>query len=331
MRKFFKRLIIVIATLFLLVWIISLFAPRSKNIEYGVTFSQPYATALGLDWKKVYLEMLDDLKVKRLRLSAYWNSVEREKGKYNFEDLDFQIDEASKRGVSIILAVGRRLPRWPECHDPDWIKDLSADDLKNSQLSYMETVIRRYSDKPSIIAWQVENEPFLATFGICPMLDKGLLDSEIALVKHIDPSRQILITDSGELSFWIHSGSRGDIFGTTFYRYVFSDVFKKNWTNHIPAFYYRFKAGLLRILHPGKPVWVIELEAEPWTTNGILNTPIEEQFQTMSINNFNTITKISASTGFSPQYLWGVEWWYWMKDKNNHPEFWEKGKELMGR
>ena len=74
----------------------------------------------------------------------------------------------------------------------------------------------------------------------------------------------------------------------------------------------------------------MELQAEPWTTKGIPNTPIEEQFKTMSLDKFNTITGIAYSTGFTPQYLWGVEWWYWMK-QNNHPEFWEKARQLFAK
>jgi hypothetical protein len=72
---------------------------------------------------------------------------------------------------------------------------------------------------------------------------------------------------------------------------------------------------------------IVELQAEPWTTKGILQTPIEEQFMTMSLKKFDTMISVAHSTGFSPQYLWGAEWWYWMK-QNQHPEFWERAKEL---
>lgn len=328
MKNFFRKFFLLILTVAALAFLVSLLAPKNQTIQYGVTFSAPYAQSLGLDWKQAYLAALDDLKVKLLRLSAYWDSVEPQRDVYDFSDLDFQVSQAGQRGAKVVLAVGRRLPRWPECHDPSWIKDLKSDELANAQLSYVETVVRRYQNKPAVFAWQVENEPFLSTFGICPRLDENFLDREIALVKNLDPARPVIITDSGELSFWIHSGKRGDVFGTTFYRYVFSDVFKRYWTNHIPAVYYRFKAGLLRLLHPGKEIAIMELEAEPWTTAGIPNTPIDEQFKTMGTDNFNAIIKIARQTGFSPQYLWGVEWWYWMKQRG-HGEFWEQAKLLM--
>ncbi len=326
--KFFKKIITFLFFAFLVIWLISLFAPTFKNIEYGVTFSYPYAQGLGLDWKKTYLSILDELNPKYIRLSAYWDSVEPKNGVYNFNELDFQVNQAGARGTKIVLAVGRRLPRWPECHDPEWIKNLSPEVLKNEQLSYIEAVVRRYQGSPAIISWQVENEPFLSVFGECPKLNVSLLDSEIALVKKLDPPMPITITDSGELSFGYAANSRGDIFGTTLYRYVYNDVFNTYWTNHIPALFYRFKAGFFKLLRPDKKVVIMELEAEPWTTKGIPNTPIEEQFKTMSMDKFSKILEVAKNTGFSPQYLWGAEWWYWMKTKG-HPEFWDKAKELM--
>lgn len=329
MFKFFKRLIIILASAFLFVWLVSLLAPKTEHIEYGVSFSYPYAQSLGLDWRQTYKDIITDLKPKYIRIAAYWNSTEEIKGSYYFNDLDFQVEEAKKAGIKVIFSVGRRLPRWPECHDPVWIQNLSVEDLKNAQLAYVAAIIERYQNQPAIYAWQVENEPFLSTFGPCPDVNVDILDSEIALVKQTDPSRKVIITDSGELNFWFRAGSRGDIFGTTLYRYIFSDIFNRYWTNHIPPLFYRFKAGLMRIFHPEKPIMIAELEAEPWVKKGILDTPIDEQFQTMSYNNFNTIVGIAKQTGFTPQVLWGAEWWYWMKTKQNHPEFWDKAKEII--
>lgn len=313
----------------LLCFVLALFAgQKNEKIVYGATFSYPYAENLGLNWKAAYLAMLEDLNIKLLRVPAYWNLTEPKKDEYDFEALDFQLDEAQKHGAKVMLAVGRRLPRWPECHEPGWFWEMpQGSEQDNAQLSYVETVVSRYASHPAVTAWQVENEPFLAGFGECPKPDIGLLDKEIRLVKSIDPTRPVLISDSGELSLWISSGQRGDQFGTTLYRFVFSDVFKRYWVNYIPYWFYRVKAGLLKLLNPGKPVMIVELQAEPWTTKGILQTPIEEQFMTMSLEKFDTMISVARATGFSPQYLWGVEWWYWMK-QNGHPEFWQQVKQL---
>lgn len=332
--KFFKKrkFLTGLAIVFLILLILYLNAgPLSQKTQYGVTFSPEQSKSLGLNWQANYLAMLDDLKIRDIRLSAYWDQVEPKQDKYDFSELDFLLSEAQKRNARVVLSVGRRLPRWPECHDPDWIKGLDQSQLKNSLLSFIETAVTRYQNNPAVRVWQVENEPFLASFGECPKPDAALLDSEIALVKKLDPSRPILVSDSGELSLWLNAGKRGDIFGTTLYRYVFSDVFKRYWVNYIPFWFYRLKAGFLRFLYPGKQVVIIELQAEPWTTKGITSTPIDEQFKTMSLDKFHTILNVAKSTGFSPQYLWGVEWWYWMKEKQGHPEFWDAARQLFAQ
>lgn len=328
--KFVDRILIPMAVLVALIWLLTLFSGRKvKSIDYGVTFSVPYAQGLGIDWKAAYAATLTDLNVKLIRIPVYWDEVENTRDKYDFSDFDYMLNLAEQNHAKVILAIGKRLPRWPECHVPGWADKLSTTDQQNSQLSYMEAVIHRYYNNPSVTIWQVENEPFLSSFGPCPPLDKKFFDQEISTVKSLDPSRPVLITDSGESSTWLKAGSRGDIFGSTYYRYVYSDPLKRYWTNwYFFSWFYSFKGGILRILHQGKPIMIAELEAEPWTTKGIPSTPITEQFQTMSMDHFNTIINHAAGTGFSPQYLWGVEWWWWMRD-HGHPEFWDRAKEIV--
>ena len=328
-KRRWQKILLAFAIIFAIIFVLQQNAGRSKNIEYGVTFSQPYARNLGLDWKRVYDDMLEDLGVKLIRIPIYWNELEKEQGKYDFSDMDYMLAKAKAENSKIILAIGKRLPRWPECHVPEWAGKLPQDSQNNAQLSYMEAVVRRYALDQTVVVWQVENEPFLSSFGPCPNLDVDFFNREIAFVKQLDPSRPILITDSGELSSWLRAGSRGDQFGSTYYRYVYSDVLKRYWTNfYFPAWFYRLKAGVIRLFNHQKPVMIAELEAEPWTTAGIINTPIEEQFKTMSLEKFNIITSLSAKTGFSPQILWGVEWWYWMRGQG-HMEFWESVKSLI--
>lgn len=330
MNKTIKAIIAMLVIVLCIVFLNFYAGKKTERIVYGVTFSKPYAENLGLDWKKVYSAMFSDLGVKLVRVPVYWDEVQPLKDSYDFSATDFMVAEAQKNNATVILAVGKRLPRWPECHDPEWVRSLSSDSEKqNAQLSYMETVVRRYSSYENISMWQVENEPFLGSFGPCPPLNKTFFDTEIALVKKLDPTRKILITDSGELSLWQNAGSRGDAFGTTYYRYVYSDVLKRYWTNfYFPSWLYRAKAGLVLLLHGNKPIMIAELEAEPWTTKGIPNTPLEEQYKTMSLQNFKTITKLAGETGFSPQILWGVEWWYWMQEKG-HGEFLDFAKQII--
>ena len=165
-----KKMMIFVITLFLIVafivWLYQVDFGKGKTIEYGVTFSQKYAQKLNLDWQKMYLAILDDLKVRKLRLSAYWDLIEKEKDKYDFKDLDWQIDQAQKRQAKVILAIGHRLPRWPECHWPNWSYKLNKDKKQKQILKLLAIIVNRYKSNQTIIAWQVENEPYLRLLAV---------------------------------------------------------------------------------------------------------------------------------------------------------------------
>lgn len=304
-------------------------ASFSRPMNWGVTFSSLYAqNELGINWREAYTAILDDLKVSRIRLSAYWNQIEATEGKYDFADLDWQISEAGKRNAKIILAVGRRLPRWPECHDPSWIKDRNSIEIDQKQMSYVEAVAKRYVGNKNIIYWQVENEPYLGTFGVCPPANTELLKDEIKLVKKIT-GKPILVTDSGELSTWwpiSHSG--GDVLGTTLYRVVYNPYIGYfRWFT--PPFFYWSRVELLKQFTPIKKVIVAELQAESWhkANQNLAQMTQAELNESMSLTQMKENIKFTRQSGFDEAYLWGVEWWYVMKVKNN-PAYWNEAKKL---
>lgn len=306
-------------------------ADFSRPMDWGVTFSAPYAEQeLGLDSRAAYLAVLDDLKVSRLRLSAYWNEVEAVEGDYDFTELDWQVEEAAKRGVRITLAVGRRLPRWPECHDPLWVADRNSLEVDQKQLEFVKAVAKRYVGNKQIVYWQVENEPYLGSFGICPAVNEPLLKQEIAAVREI-VNKEILVTDSGELSTWwpvSHSG--GDILGTTLYRTVYNDYIGYFHWFTPPSFYW-VRVRLLEKFTPIKRVIVAELQGEAWHRAGenLAMLSQKDADLSMSLKQFKENISFTRRAGFDEAYLWGVEWWYLMKEKGN-PAYWDEAKKLWG-
>ncbi len=297
-----------------------------RKITWGATFSWSFAEKLGFDPKNVYLEILDDLKIKNLRLIAYWPEIEPESEKYVFDELDWQIQEAQKRDVKIIMAMGLKLPRWPECHEPEWIKNHELRIKNHELLNYIEKVVERYKDTPNLYAWQIENEPFLA-FGECPKFDPEFLDEEIALVKSLD-GRPIIITDSGELSLWYKAAKRADIFGTTMYRKVHAKI-TGYITYPLPAGFFRAKERLLKLFIAFKnPLIVIELQGEPWSEKLLYETAPEDDLKYLNIREFRDIIDYAKRAGFNEYYLWGAEWWYKMK-QSGHSEFWEEIKDTI--
>lgn len=299
-----------------------------SELEYGVTFSAKQARSLGLEPQKVFQAMIHDLGVEKIRLAAYWDEIEAQQGVFSYDDLDWQVAEAQKAKAEIVLAVGGRLPRWPECHFPKWLESVNQEEREERTLIYIKKTIERYKDIDNIIAWQVENEPFLSNFGECPKLDSNFLDQEIALVRSLD-KRPIVITDSGELSLWLPAAKRADIFGTTMYRDTYSKQLRSYIHYPIGPGFMRFKKNIVSMFTRPKKWVVIELQAEPWGPVPYQELSAEERAKTMDLNKFRDILEFSRKTGFKEFYLWGVEWWYWEKEVNNNDNLWREARTIF--
>lgn len=300
-----------------------------SSFTYGVSFSRFHADELKLDWKKTFLAIVHDLGVRHFRFSAHWPLTEPADGDFNFTELDFQMKEAQKVGADVILAIGRRVPGWPECHIPSWAQDMSKEVQQEQLLQYMEEVVRRYRDYPNLRYWQVENEVYLAFFSrhACGSLDEDFLYKELELVRSLDPGRPILMTDSGEMSLWYQAYRGGDVFGTSMYLYIWNHAIGK-FRYPITPHFFRIKKNLVELFLKDKPAIVIELAAEPWLTQPIVDVPFDEQLERMSIEKFREILSFSSRTGFDTFYLWGAEWWFWLLQKG-HPEHWDIARDVF--
>lgn len=327
---------ILIRVLFIILILILIFAgyffvgkaSEAEEIKWGVNFSHKHAEDFSLNWKEVYLALLDDLKVKNIKLAFHWDLIEPSKNDYFFEDFDWQIEEAEKREAKILLVIGMKTPRWPECHIPGWAENLTKEKQQEEILKMLEKIVSRYRDSQTIWAWQVENEPFFP-FGNCPWSDKDFLKKEIELVKSLDKrNRPVIISDSGEGSFWIEAAKLGDIVGTTMYRKVWFHQFETYVTYPLPPVFYSRKAKIIEKLF-AKKVINVELQAEPWGPKLLYDSPLEEQEKTMNPEQFRKNVEFAKKTGFDTFYLWGSEWWYWMKEKHNQPEIWQEAKKLF--
>lgn len=305
-------------------------APQQKKITWGINFSQMQSESLKLDWKKTYLAILDNLGAKNIKLLAQWDFVEGKRGNYYFNDIDWQIKESEKRGTKLIYVVGMKTGRWPECHLPDWADALSKKEQQDGMLKYIKEVVARYKGSKSIVAWQAENEP-LFEFGECPWYDKDFLIKEVAFIKSLDPTRPVIVSDSGEQSLWIEPAKIGDIVGTTIYRTVWVPIahgigFYFNFP--IPPVVYWHKSQIIKYLF-NKNVIAVELQAEPWSSKPFYNISLQEQEKSMNLNKFKENIKYAKQTGLDTFYFWGAEWWYWLKEKQNKPEIWNEAKKLF--
>lgn len=338
MKKILKIFLILVLIIFLfLVGVFCFFfvggTTEAKKINWGIDFSQMQAESLKLNWKEAYLSLIYDLGVKNIKIHTQWDWVEGKQGQYFFDDVDWQIKKAKENNVNIIYVLGLKTGRWPECHMPSWANGLNEQEQKQEILDFIKTTVTRYKDNKNIIYWQVENEP-LFEFGECPnwyYKSEDFLRQEVAFVKALDPTRKVIVSDSGEGSMWFDVAKIGDIVGTTLYRSVWTHISENSgfYFNYFfsPTYYAR-KAFLIKTLY-GKDVICIELQAEPWASKPFYDVPLSEQYKTMDLKTIKDNIQYAKETGLNTFYFWGAEWWYWLKEKQNAPEIWNELKTLF--
>jgi len=299
----------------------------NNDTKFGVTFSPAYAEGFGVDWRTAYKAILEDLGVRYFRLSAYWNITEPTDDEYDFDDLDFQMDQAARYHAHVLLAVGRKLPRWPECHDPEWVKELSKTEFEQKLLEYVEVIVKRYKDSPALARWQVENE-ILFPFGICTHpYNLTLLKKEIALVRTLDPQHEVVVTDSGEWTPWLPLAFYGDTLGISMYREAWNDFLHMHIPFPIKEGWYQFRARLIG--HWKKTIIVTELQSEPWSGKPVEKMGPDESMLLMPLDKIKDNIQFARNVGFPEVYLWGVEWWYSLREQNM-PEIWNGLKDIFG-
>jgi hypothetical protein len=125
----------------------------------------------------------------------------------------------------------------------------------------------------------------------------------------------------------------GDYLGVSMYRKVWFDFFGMMTKNSFPlkyplgASFYKIKAFLLGI--PFEKIKVTEVQAEPWgpVRNYLLRD--DEVNLTMSQDDFNGMFEFTKESGFTEFHLWGVEWWYHMKELHKNNFYWDTAKSKL--
>lgn len=280
--------------------------------KYGVSFSLKQCRNFDVDTKKC-LTWLVSQAWRRFRLMSYWDEHETEQGRYDFTELDWQLDHIAKAGGVVTLCLGVKQPRWPEYHWPKWTKNLTKDETTAALLKYIEKVIEHVKDRPEIISYQLENEALLSNFGENINIDRHRLSAEFKLVKTLDPSRPIIMSTSNG---WGVPARRPipDMVGFSLYTVMYKNgryrrTIQKPWLHRIRAFYIRW---VLR-----RPVFIHELQCEPWGPKAIWEMSAAEQAKSMNPETIQANILAAKKVGAYPIDLWGAEWWYWLSLTGN--------------
>jgi hypothetical protein len=305
---------------------------RSKPEQLGVSFIPDYAQGLGVDPQQT-MDALTGIGVKQFRLVSYWSDMERTKGQYDFSQLDWQFEKAEKVHAKVLLVVGLRQPRWPECHMPDWAAQEPVDQWQPQLEAFMSAVVKRYKDSPSLQQYQLENEYFLKGFGTCTNFDRGRLVSEYNLVKRLDPKHPIVVGRSNNAIGLPVGQPQPDEFSISVYKRVWDATLTHRYLEYpFPAWYYGFLAGVQKIV-TGKDMMIGELQAEAWPPNGktITETSLAEQNKSFNAERFRDRVAYGRATGMREIDLWGAEYWYYRMVKLHDPSLWNVAKQEFGR
>lgn len=303
-------------------------APRfsgatSSEPLIGVTFSTMYARQLGLEPRSAFRAITQELGLRQVRLPVYWSAIEHAQGAYDWEELDWIVRESERQHIKLTLAVGAKVPRWPECFIPDWAELMGPEHRAEVQAEFVERVVKRYQESDAVVRWQIENEPFFL-FGECPVFNAKEIFAEVELVRTID-ERPIQMTASGELSPWYEFAGQADILGVSLYRTTWNPLI--GYVNYpIPSSFYRTRFALAEPFFD--EVIISELQAEPWFSESIDARPLAQWLPLFTADDFRRNVAFAKETGADEIYLWGAEWWYLLR-QHNHPELWDVASELF--
>lgn len=282
---------------------------KNKSVQFGVSFSLKQCFGFKLNAKDTLEFLLKEMGIRRFRLMSYWDEHEKNSGEYDFRNLDWQFDLIEKYGGSVVLCLGMRQPRWPENHLPEWALSLSGQDLQKAIIKFSETVVNRYKNRKSLVSWQLENEALNRSFGVNGNFDRVRLRAEFLALKKLDSKHPVIMSTSNTWGIPLRK-PRPDLFGFSLYRVQFKNgVYKKS---HLPTFWYKFRAGLIKLL-TRRSSFIHELQMEPWGPTSTQDLSISEQDKSMNLERLKLNIRFAKQAGLYPIDLWGGEWWYWRK------------------
>jgi hypothetical protein len=313
----------------------------------GINFSHRHAEWLNQDPDALFARLLDELGVRYVRLSAYWDEIAPSAERMDFTPLRRFLDPLQQRGGRALVTVGLKAQRWPEYYPPEWLTrahplpdGARLDDHPRviaHLLLMLERVTAFLADYDAIDAWQVENEPSLPSLRntVGWLFSPDLLAREIAVVREADPRhRPIVVNHSSQNCLdrrWQVGLRLADVIAENVYtrkpnRWPWPRYFN---VHAIPLYApplrrYGEVAGRL-----GKGYWITELQAEPWERQDV-HTVTPEMICSVSPKRIRENLRLVRRAGAQRIYLWGAEWWRFTADRDGDERYWELARRLFG-
>lgn len=281
----------------------------------GITYSDSYAEYLDLP-VDAYDRILDDLAPQHIRLPVEWDRIEMQAGERDFSLPKARLDTALARNIPVTLAVGLKVPRYPECHIPSWTTALDEAAFEQALFAYLDDAVRTLGTHPAVTAIQIENEPWFP-FGECPPPDADRFAREVALARSIVPQKPMQTTVSGEQDLWLLRTSDVDRIGASVYRMAWSPTIGPAVFFYPPRFYV-YQIMMARLM--GVDVTFSEVQTEPWIAK-----PWQiDDSRRYTATDLRTTMLFARLIGVRKMDLWGVEWWYHGKQQGWGDAVWQE-------
>ena len=316
-------------------------------VQVGISFNPHRAESMGLNYRTAFTR-LEALHFRVIRLSAYWDQIDQE----GFGQLDWLMSEAQRSGQPIVLAVGMKGLGWPEFYIPASAmpaagltqgQDAASDaSLRDATLAFVNDTVMRYRDNSTLIAWQVENEPFNRAGPQRLWIDAGFLRQEIASVRQLDGHHRPLIVNAFShfnlildqasarqgfdlrqvLGFEADSAERdglsllgnGDVLGLDVYTAIGYRFLGHDNMSHADGDWPDRLAKVRELARrQGKQAWITEAQAEPWES-GVNSDANPKSTSPQAIRSLFANLK---DAGFGTILFWGSEYWLWQQDRGD--------------
>jgi hypothetical protein len=325
--------------------------PRTR---LGFTFTPRQAEQLGLDWRAAFTAALE-LRPDLIRLGTPWSEVEPAPGAFAFRELDWLFEAAETARVALLLTVGMKSPRWPEFYLPHWLgeglagrrwRPISDDPrVRAGVRRLIEVVVPRYRTQPALEAWQVENEPLDMAGPHGWRIGSPFLTEEVAQVRALDPSHPIVLTSfaltdplqllpgtsRARAARVATLAARADVLGLDLYTAVAVDLVGRpvalRWRSS------RWEHPLSTYLQAAAdcqtPVWLTELQAEPWEPGQIVHLRSRDA---ASVTSAIASDMLDRARQLQPPVvlLWGVEYWYARRVRFGDDRWWRLFEDRFG-
>lgn len=320
----------------------------SFSPQFGTTFSQLQCRYLELDYQTAFRQIAA-LRFDWLRLCCYWNEIEPQANQFDFTILDWLLEECERCGIKVILAVGMKVPRWPEFHFPDWLSDryetgsgktpldFRSPAVAEQTLRFVEAVVHHTRQASAIHYWQIENEPFTRleiTGG--RFLSADFVQQEVHLLRQlIHPHQKILLTGAITLPFgnaavdevaFQECLSLADAVGINVYSKVPIGQSCFYIEPHA-SFWKTLQSWQTRLQTSNKAAWIAEAQAEPWEPHQLVPTKGIFHPSSSPQRAADLVQKLVALR-YQTILLWGCEYWYWHLQQGR-PFWWEAMQQLI--